>query len=146
MPPRITSISERGYRLAGRDARRVRPPFLDIFPAKNSSDKGRTHRASVPANHNITLNFIYQQISLITLFFSRGHIIDMYGRTARASVVKWRLSMNYGRTSRASLLVEWKHAAGFLFNQLILINHTDNFLTQTPQIYAELCRVISLSL
>ena len=77
MPPRITSISEIGYRLTSRDAWRVRPPFLDIFPAKSSSDKGRTHRASVPANHNITLNFIYQQISLITLFFSGGHIIDM---------------------------------------------------------------------
>ena len=45
--------------------------------------------------------------------------------------------MNFGRTSRASLLVEWKHAAGFLFNLLTLINHTDYFLTQTPQIYAE---------
>ena len=54
-------------------------------------------------------------------------------------------AVDYGRTSRASLLVECKHATGFLLNLLILINHTDNFLTQTPQIYAELCRVISFS-
>ena len=90
----------------------------------------------------ITLLF-WQKNRRTCFFYVNGQRSTVNG-TIR--VVGWRLPMNYGRTSRASLLVKCKHAAGdccpLTVVRCLLVINVIIFSRRRRRLTQKLCRIV----